>query len=111
MAANDQKAPEPAWQWEEILAKLEKLKLINDADFAKWLVESRSRSRPRGSRLLQQELKQKGIDIKIDINELELAQKALDKKSPKSRDQAIRFLQYRGFSWDTIAQVLKKRYN
>ena len=99
----------------QTLEKLEKLKLINDTDFAKWLVESRSRSRPRGFRLLKQELAQKGI--KLDASnytldaETELAQKALHKKNPKSREQAIRFLQYRGFTWDTIAQVLKKAYN
>ena len=95
----------------QTIAKLENLKLINDAEFAKWLVESRSRSRPRGNRLLQQELRQKGIDVEISVDEVELAKTALEKKNPKSRDQAIRFLQYRRFSWDTIAKVVKKRYN
>lgn len=99
----------------QTISKLENLKLVNDEEFAKWLIESRSRSRPRGLRLLQQELKQKGIDLSTLHLELstedELAEKALEKKHPKSRDQAIRFLQYRGFSWDTIAQVVKRAYN
>lgn len=95
----------------QTIQKLEKARLIDDAAFARWLVESRSRSRPRGSRLLTQELKQKGIDLPVKVDEVELAQKALDKKRSKSRDQAIRFLQYRGFSWDAIAKVVKTRYN
>lgn len=95
----------------QTLEKLEKLKLINDAAFAKWLIESRSRSRPRGLRLIKQELRQKGINIDVKIDESGLAMKALEKKRSKSRDQAIRFLQFRGFSWDTIAKVIKKRYN
>ncbi len=96
----------------QTLDKLTQLKLVNDEAFAKWVIESRSRSRPRGARLLAQELKQKGIDVKVNINEVDLAQKALaSKKTLKSRDQAVRFLQYRGFSWDAIAQALKKAYN
>src|SRR3989344_7045971 len=77
----------------QIIEKLEKAKLINDEEFGRWLVESRSRSRPRGVRLLKQELKQKGIDTDVNINETELAQNALNKKNPKSQEQAIRFLQ------------------
>lgn len=96
----------------QTIEKLEKAKLINDEAFAKWYVESRSRTRPRGQRLLEQELKQKGISNDVNINESELASAALEKKKNiKSREQAIRFLQYRGFSWDAIAPVVRKRYN
>ena len=100
---------------DQTISKLENLKLINDEEFAKWLIESRSRSRPRGFRLLKQELSQKGIQLdashySLDA-EFELAGEALEKKKPKTRDQAIRFLQYRGFSWDAIVQALKKEYN
>ena len=95
----------------QTIEKLEKAKLINDEEFGRWLVESRSRSKPRGMRLLKQELKQKGIDTQVNINETELAENALNKKHPKSREQAIRFLQYRGFSWESIEKVVRKRYN
>lgn len=100
---------------DQTISKLENLKLINDEEFAKWLIESRSRSRPRGLRLLQQELAQKGVQLDarrytLDA-EPELARKALEKKKPKTRDQAIRFLQYRGFSWDSIAAAVKRAYN
>ena len=99
----------------QTIEKLEKAKLINDEEFAKWYMESRSRTRPRGKRLLIQELKQKGIDLSTSHLELstdgELAENALNKKNPKSREQAIRFLQYRGFSWESIEKVIRKRYN
>jgi len=107
----------------QTIEKLEKLKLIDDAEFAKWLVESRSRSRPRGLRLLKQELKSKGVTMNADsmttYDETTLATKALEKKqntwsklsANDYRLKATRYLQYRGFSWDTIAKVVKKRYN
>lgn len=99
---------------DQTISKLENLKLINDEEFAKWLIESRSRSRPRGKRLLIQELKQKGLEFRnsdLEFDEASLAKKALEKKKPKTRDQAIRFLQYRGFGWDAIARVVKEEYN
>lgn len=96
----------------ELASKLKKLNLVNDNEFAKWYIESRSRSRPRSARLLSLELKRKGLEIKnlkLEISELELAKNALKKKpNLKSREQTIRFLHSRGFSWDTIETVLKK---
>ncbi len=99
----------------QTITKLEKANLINDEEFAKWYIESRSRTRPRGHRLLAQELKQKGIKLDAERYTLDaesgLAEKALEKKQILSREQAIRFLQYRGFSWDAIEKVVRKRYN
>jgi SOS response regulatory protein OraA/RecX len=85
-------------------------------------VESRSRSRPRGKRLLLHELKSKGINIKeepIEINEADLAFKALEKKqktwsglsAKEFRLKATRFLYSRGFSWEVIEPVIRKAYN
>lgn len=86
----------------------------------------RSRSRPRGPRLLKQELQSKGIDL-MTLNdnlmttndEQELAEKALGKKLPlwsrlSYRDyypKAWRFLASRGFSSEIIAKVIKNAYN
>jgi len=94
---------------------------VDDKKFASWLIQSRSRTRPRGKRLLLQELKSKGIDAEepVMINEAELAEKALEKKLSlwlklSHRDfriKATRFLYSRGFSWDVIEPVLKKAYN
>lgn len=97
------------------IEKLKKWKLVDDADFAQTYIESRSRSRPRSRRLLELELRRKGVTISdngMTMNDYELAQSALEKKKNlKSREQAIRFLQYRGFAWETIVKALKDKYN
>ncbi len=109
-----------------IIDQLKSDKFLDDEKFATWLVESRSRSRPRGNRLLMQELKSKGID-EMTINahrmttndELSLAKQALSKKQKSwstltTRDyrlKAIRYLQSKGFSWSVIEKVLKTGYN
>lgn len=99
------------------IEKLENSKLINDAEFAKWYIESRSRSRPRSQRMLSFELQRKGIlmttyDNSMTINDTQLAELALErKKNIKSREQAVSFLYSRGFSWSAIEPAIKKRYN
>lgn len=106
----------------QVVSKLTALHLIDDAAFGKWLIESRSRSRPRGIRLLEAELKAKGVAVDpslASLDEKELARAALAKKlhlwvSLSQRDfqiKANRFLASRGFSWDTIASVVKSEYN
>lgn len=105
-----------------VIDKLIQLNLINDKAFASWLVESRSRSSPRGQRLLKSELKTKGIDHNNAPNlpdEVPLAIQTLTKKLPLWRKlpyrdfftKAHRYLAYRGFSWPTIEQVVKNLYN
>ncbi len=111
---------------DQTLEFLRKNRLVDDQSFARWLVESRSRSRPRGNRLLAGELKAKGIDPEIisdnrmtTDDEYELAKKALAKKLPpwsrlSAKDyrlKATRYLAARGFSWETIAKVVKAGYN
>src|SRR3989344_6625517 len=98
------------------IEKLKKWKLVDDAEFAKTYIESKSRSRPPSRRLLDLELRRKGVTLEPSTYPLEpdykLAQLALEKKKTlKSRDQAIRFLQYRGFSWEVIEKTVKNRYN
>lgn len=107
----------------QLINKLTDLKLIDDTAFAEWLIASRSRSRPRGSRLLKQELKSKGVTMNDNLmttsDEFVLAQKALQKKLPlwsklSYRDyyaKAWRFLSYRGFSSEIIAKAVKNAYN
>lgn len=60
--------------WDEetrnaILEKLKRLKFINDEEFARQWLASRSRSRPKGRSLVKMELLKKGVDKEI-INEL-----------------------------------------
>lgn len=101
---------------EEHVVKLKKWKLVDDTEFAKIYIESRSRSAPRSHRLLELELKRRGIDLEPSTYHLEpdidLAHKALEKKrNIKSREQAVRFLQYRGFNWETIEKAIRNKYN
>jgi SOS response regulatory protein OraA/RecX len=105
-----------------IVEHLHSIGFLDDTKFATWLIESRSRTRPRGKRLLLHELKAKGIlqkALPVDFDEKELAVQALQKKlslwkSMPYRDfqaKAYRFLASRGFSWEVIEPTIKKLYN
>ena len=71
----------------KVIEKLKRYKYINDEDFANWLLNSRLKSSsPRSLRVIQAELKIKGIDAdlienasKFTPNESEQAKKALSK--------------------------------
>jgi len=109
----------------QVMGKLTELGLVNDAKFSQWLIESRSRSRPRGKRLLMQELKSKGIELSTfnsqlsTVDEVDLATQALRKKqkswsnlSSKSYQlKAKGYLYTRGFPWSAIEAAIKKGYN
>lgn len=105
----------------EIIAKLQKYKYINDLEFAKWWIESRSKSSPRGKRVLKLELIIKGIDKELVeelLDELPdqagLAKKALVKKIKKwhklspieFKKKLYLYLSSRGFDFDTIKEVV-----
>ncbi len=94
---------------EDLITKLKELRLINDEEFTKWFIEQRQTFRPKGKRLLEAELRKKGIKVKVEtgLSETELAKKALEKKKNLDREQKIRFLVSRGFDWQTIEDVLK----
>ena len=113
---------------EEIIGQLQGLNFLNDSQFAHDWVESRLLNKPRGRRLLEQELREKGIDAGIiervcqaafdKHNEEELAL-ALAKKRLKSylkvdkltgKRRLYSYLGRRGFSADTISQVLQELF-
>ena len=109
------------------ITKLAGLGLIDDADFARQWVESRSRARPKGTRMLRSELAQKGV-AKSDIeeavakvtpeDEAEMARRALAPKVGRhllptgklerraEYQRLAAFLQRRGFGWDAIKVAL-----
>ena len=109
----------------QVINKLTELGLVNDAKFSQWLIESRSRSRPRGKRLLVQELKAKGVDpttynLQLTTqDEVDLACKALQKKAKSwsnlsAKDYQLKaksYLYARGFPWSAIEAAIKKGYN
>jgi regulatory protein len=109
---------------ELVVKRLDRLGFINDEEFARAFVQSRIKARPKGKRLLAQELRQKGIGKEIiektleevALPEIELAQKAIEKKLKKilalplqdAKVKIASFLARRGFSWDTIKELIDR---
>ena len=114
----------------QVIEKLVKLELINDAQFAALWVEAKTRvggSRPVGRRRLSSELYAKGVakdqiteavEVVTNDDELVLARAAASKKVravPTDRDtlmaerqKLMGFLQRRGFGWETVKQVTRE---
>jgi len=115
----------------EALEKLESLGYLDDRLYAKLWVEGRMYARPMGRWRLKHELRQKGIDPDIvsqtlkavlaDGNETEVARKLArswwERHHPASRSARGRrqhlgrlaaFLERRGFSHSTIAEVIRQ---
>lgn len=86
----------------EILDRLRRIKMVDDAQFAHTWVENRSTFRPRGKRALAAELRQKGIGNEVidealcDLNEENLAYQAALKQSRK----------YEGLDWQTFRKKM-----
>ena len=109
-----------------VLQKLREQGFLNDENFSVQWVENRSHSRPRGGRMLQQELRQKGVDKETIESVLPDAEDEADNAvaalRPKlrlfaqfdertAREKGIQFLMRRGFNygvakaaWDRIAE-------
>ncbi|HEV2106757.1 MAG TPA: RecX family transcriptional regulator [Thermomicrobiales bacterium] len=104
------------------VARLEGWNYVDDADFARFWVENRVAHKPRGRRLLEQELWQKGVDREtardaVDRSELDEHDAALAIANAKirsyaglDRDVAYRrlggLLARRGFGYDVVKPVL-----
>jgi regulatory protein len=114
---------------EAIDAAIERLSswgYLNDEDFARFWVENRQANRPRGERLLVQELRMKGIDRDtiqetIDATEIDEPAVALDLARSKLRSYSslppevakrrlAGFLTRRGFGYDAIKPVLEQLF-
>lgn len=107
---------------DRVIERLRRLQLVDDAAFAAYWVEQRATHRPRGSRLLKQELRQKGVSQDVLAEALpsdddedgayRAAQRkatslrALDERTFKQRLGA--FLQRRGYGYDTIKPVVSR---
>ncbi len=112
---------------ERVLDRLRSVGLLDDLAFARYWVENRESFKPRGRRLLGQELRAKGIDqgliqeVLSDVDEGRSAyQAALQRATRYGRldDEAFRekmygFLRRRGFDYEvtreTIARLLLQR--
>lgn len=101
--------------------KLKHFELLDDEKFAKWWVEQRQEFRPKPKRILNQELRIKGIKQEtIDevlgaekVDEEKMARGLLEKKAYKwknlpPREARLKKSQYlagKGFGWDIIEKV------
>ncbi|MFC1513928.1 regulatory protein RecX [candidate division KSB1 bacterium] len=109
---------------ETVVNDLEKIKLIDDEEFAFSFVRDIINRKPAGEFLVKNELKKKGIKEDIinkvvnkvfsEIDRIELARKGMRQwiaRHPKTglverRKKIADFLYRRGFSWSTIEEVV-----
>jgi regulatory protein len=107
---------------DRVIERLRGLQLVDDAAFAAYWVEQRATHRPRGARLLKQELRQKGVSqdvvseaLPVDDDEdgayraaqrKAVSLRALDERTFKQRLGA--FLQRRGYGYASIRGVVNR---
>lgn len=108
---------------DEVLADLQKRGYVDDERFANLWVAARLRSKPRGRRLLVQELQRQGVagevvervlNEKVDFDEeRETALRLLEKKrlslerleKAKRRQRVYQYLQSKGYDFSVIKEV------
>jgi regulatory protein len=108
-----------------IVGRLYEQKFLDDEAFARGWIRSRAMFRPRGKRMLQMELQQKGIDKELILKVLSepnedvpdeltqaknLIQKRVEKLQGEPRQVIYQkvgaFLGRRGYGWDTIKKAI-----
>jgi regulatory protein len=107
----------------EVVSKLASERLVSDDRFMESLIQAR-RHRGYGPLRIQQELQEKGVEPEAIAHGLDVTsrnwledirrvqRKKFGGKIPKSyteRARQARFLQYRGFTYDQIQQLLNPR--
>lgn len=105
---------------QSIMARLEKLGLIDDAEFARAWVASRRRSKHSSDVKLRSELRQKGVEESIIANQLSEAEvdesaalmRLVEKKRKLSRykdnEKLMRYLAGQGYRYDQIKDALAR---
>ncbi len=100
---------------DRVIFRLRELGYIDDAKFVSWWIDQRQSYKPKGVRLIAQELKAKGIEVKnFHLDEFSLARRAVAKKLPlwqklsklEQKKKIYGFLGRRGFDADTIHRVI-----
>ena len=108
----------------QVADDLEAVGLVNDLEFSRAWVKERLRIRPRGRRMLGQELWQKGIAKEVaekaiqeafeKVDERQLAAELLKRRlgryqgleKEKAKRRMADFLLRRGFDWETVKEAL-----
>lgn len=109
-----------------VLEKLVQFKLLDDEAFAKWWLDQRSGSRPKGSRLVKFELQRKGIKKEIvdslmaenrsPTTDAFLAEKVAKKRLERLKNlptleikkKLFSSLAQKGFSYEVIEETIAK---
>jgi len=114
---------------EAVVEKLKKYRFLNDEEFARIWVTQRTKIKPRAWRVIQFELKQKGISEEIiqslrfpdkqeefkiqdDLESAKiLVQRKIERYKSLTKQEIYqklgRFLAGKGFSWDTIKKAIE----
>lgn len=109
---------------EEVMARLTRVGLVDDAAFARFWVENRGAFRPRGARALRYELRHKGLAPEaIDEALAGHDEEALAQEVARSQARRLRglpqlefqrrlgqFLARRGFTYDIITEVVERAW-
>jgi regulatory protein len=106
----------------DLFNKLKRLNLLDDKKFAEWWVEQRMNFRPKSRRIINYELKSKGINkniiedvlSEVEIDEGKIAKEMLTKKIYKweklprleARRKMGEFLARKGFGWSVIKDTI-----
>lgn len=106
----------------DLFNKLKRLNLLDDKKFAEWWVEQRMNFRPKSRRIINYELKSKGINkniiedvlSEVEIDEGKIAKEMLTKKIYKweklprfeARKKMGEFLARKGFGWSVIKDTI-----
>ena len=104
-----------------VVERFLELGYLNDAEFARRWIASRDQMAPRGTRLLRQELRQKGIGAELaeqalaeaDLDDVETARRLAERRMDRLRDlppdkarqRLAGYLQRRGFSHETVRSI------
>lgn len=114
---------------EKTVEHLKELKLLNDEEFARQLVNERLSSKPAGKAVLKQKLYQKGISAGIiqkvleesinDTNEKDFVKEIFNKYFNKvkgldvmtQRKKMFDYLARKGFDFDVIKEVISEKIN
>lgn len=84
------------------ITKLEGWNYLDDAEFARYWVENRESNRPRGRRLLEQELRHKGVDR-------DLARDAVDAAAPDEQSAALALARTKVRSYAALDPAVARR--
>ena len=111
----------------KVLPRLKELRYLDDTQYSKDFITTRTELKPKGRFMLQRELRKKGIHPDLakrileetEIDENANAIKALEKRIPslskeppfKRKQKAMRFLASRGFNLEAIYNAIKYWYN